>query len=622
MGRPPANRKKSDPRASKRDSLDFRDWIYEPALLPLKEESFPRNRWIHLLDQGEEGACTGFGLAAVINYLIRARGGARAERVSARMLYEMAKRHDRWPGESDDGSSARGAMKGWYKNGVCLDRHWPYEVGAAGELTPEARDAAIRYPLGAFYRVLPRRVDLHAALNEVQVIFATAATHKGWDEPRDGMIPHEPGWKEEGGHAFAIVGYTAEGFLVQNSWGKDWGGLHYEDGASYPGCAIWQYRDFDRNLWDAWVARLARPFESVEALEGSTTRRQEYASGGPPVEKAPPRARIRDHFIHIDDGGFDPRGDYYSTRGESEELVRRAVRGGARNIVFYAHGGLNSVKACARRADRWRPVFRDNGVHEIHLIWETGLRAELRDILLGKQNFVESRAGGIGSWWDRWIERMTGPLGRGLWREMREDAALAFESPANAGSIVLETLRNEVLALPRPQRPRLHLVAHSAGSILFGHLLESWGQSAVPFENLILMAPACSCEFFNRTLGPALASFAVGSLTHFHLDDDSERDDTVASVYRKSLLYLVSRSYEKKGQVVPIMGMARYLEKLEQSGLESRIRHLNPVDHPDWTTSRSHGGFDNDECTMNRVLELILDGPPNRRFTSAELTGY
>ena len=112
MTRPRASRTPDGARAAPRDSLDFRDWIYQPALVPLPEYVLTDARSIRLLDQGEEGACTGFGLAAVINHLIRARGGPARERVSARMLYEMAKRHDRWPGRRYDGSTARGAMKG------------------------------------------------------------------------------------------------------------------------------------------------------------------------------------------------------------------------------------------------------------------------------------------------------------------------------------------------------------------------------------------------------------------------------------------------------------------------------------------------------------------------------
>ena len=49
----------------------------------------------------------------------------------------MARRYDEWPGEDYTGSSARGAMKGWHKHGVCAEAEWRYEadVAAAGGLT-------------------------------------------------------------------------------------------------------------------------------------------------------------------------------------------------------------------------------------------------------------------------------------------------------------------------------------------------------------------------------------------------------------------------------------------------------------------------------------------------------
>lgn len=48
-----------------------------------------------ILDQGHEGACTGYALAAVINFLLSRRNIDRA--VSSRMLYELARRYDEWP---------------------------------------------------------------------------------------------------------------------------------------------------------------------------------------------------------------------------------------------------------------------------------------------------------------------------------------------------------------------------------------------------------------------------------------------------------------------------------------------------------------------------------------------
>ena len=90
------------------DPPDIRDRLYEPALIQL--ESKIDNRGTYILDQGQEGACTGFGLAAVINLLNEKR--KHKFRASTRMLYEMAKKHDEWPGEDYHGSSCRGAIRG------------------------------------------------------------------------------------------------------------------------------------------------------------------------------------------------------------------------------------------------------------------------------------------------------------------------------------------------------------------------------------------------------------------------------------------------------------------------------------------------------------------------------
>lgn len=49
-----------------------------------------------ILNQGTEGACTGFGLAGAINLLNRKR--EKAVVVSPRMLYEMARKFDEWEG--------------------------------------------------------------------------------------------------------------------------------------------------------------------------------------------------------------------------------------------------------------------------------------------------------------------------------------------------------------------------------------------------------------------------------------------------------------------------------------------------------------------------------------------
>ena len=101
------------------DTLDFRDRMYEAALVevsPRRPLELFCKVGVPVLDQGTEGACTGFGLATVVNFLLRMPAILDQTRVSPRMLYEMAKRYDEWPGEKYEGSSARGAMKGWRAN--------------------------------------------------------------------------------------------------------------------------------------------------------------------------------------------------------------------------------------------------------------------------------------------------------------------------------------------------------------------------------------------------------------------------------------------------------------------------------------------------------------------------
>ncbi len=608
---------------TRRDSADFRDRIYQPALIRIADRLIPDPDRIRILDQGQEGACTGFGLAAMVNYLNAGRGVDTP--VSTRMLYEMAKRHDRWPGEDYDGSSVRGAMKGWHKNGVCTERDWPYDPARRSYFNRQRQEAALRFPLGAYYRVLKKRSDIHTALNESGAVLASASVHDGWSRvTRKGVIPDRYKRLTNGGHAFCLVGYTEEGFLIQNSWGEDWGGITL-DGVHFPGLAVWKYADFDANFWDAWVARMALPVESLEALAGGSIVQSSH--GAERVQKAPPRHEIADCYIHIDDGQFDPEGDYPSSREETRELVRDAVtnmsaqkRGQTPgHILLYAHGGLNTVKASAARAYAWRDVYKANNVHQIHFIWETGLLASIKDVLLGKDDFASERAGGFGDWKDRVIEKLTRRTGYAIWKEMTDDAAWAFARSGSAGTQTLKYLRDALRAVPAARRPRLHVMGHSAGSIWMGNLLKRWrALRGGPIETMQLFAPACTMDFYGENLESALGANGVRQLTHYLLDDETELDDSVAYIYGKSLLYLVSRAYQSRNDVIPIMGMEKYW----QDHSHARVTTFNTRDNPDRTRSSSHGGFDNDPITMNRALRTVLGGQPSRPFVEGDLSGY
>jgi hypothetical protein len=598
----------------RRDSMDFRDLIYQPALVRIATEKHPDWRWVTVLDQQQEGACTGFGLAAVINYLNRERRDKVC--VSPRMLFEMGKRFDQWPGENYDYGSARGAMKGWHKSGACPDKLWPYVPKKPGAFTEAAKRAALNYPLGAYYRILPRVTDLHAALNEVSVVFASAATHHGWDRvDKKGIIPYSETIPSDSGHAFAIIGYTERGFIIQNSWGKGWGGFAAK-GRKYGGTALWLYDDFEQNAWDLWVARLALP--QAYRIRGS---RYAASAGGVRLAEAGPASHDIDrHYVHIDDGQFDPRGDYPSSGGQVDAIMDEIVHRKPEHILLYAHGGLNSVKDSAKRVDAWRACFERNGIYEIHFIWETGFFAELKDILFGKDKFARERAGGDSSWWDNMIESASQPAGYALWKEMKADAERAFEDKAD-GTAFVGRLQAALARMAKP--PKIHLAGHSAGSILYAHMLRQCARLDLPrLASLSLFAPACTHELFARTYGPILGTL-IPNMNLFILNDGDERNDTVGGVYRKSLLYLVSRSFESKKSTEPLLGMENYLSDLSANA-RGRMRIFITDKDPDRTNSSSHGGFDNDLPTMNSLLEIVTGAKPEpgKEFKAEEMKGY
>lgn len=592
------------------DVPDYRDWIYQPALIQLKREIDPPDN-IQVLNQGGEGSCTGFALAATIN-LLRQRSH-RQRFVSARMLYEMAKKHDEWPGFEYEGSSCRGAIQGWYNMGVCLDSKWKFVEGKPGNLTVEAAKDARNNTLGAYYRLGTRISDVHAALNEAGVIYCSAEVHAGWERPskRTGIIPMSD--ISLGGHAFAIIGYDKRGFWVQNSWGQSWG---------LRGRAIWTYEDWQQNITDAWVLRLALPTPQVWHLphEGSSDAGRSEGL----FKKSPTRAEIAGHFVHIDNGKFHDSGRYWSNQADVKQTADLLARSQEYDhLLLYAHGGLNSISASARRIAAMKETFKANGIYPYHFMYDTGLLEEINDMVFGRKDEVETRAGGLSDWIDRLIERATHRAGRGLWREMKLGAESPFKD-GGAGTVVLMEMLQAIAEAKKDVK--LHLVGHSTGGILHAFLVAALAglEDVTRVASVSLLAPAATVSLFKSNYRPLLkapkSQTGIEKMDIYNLSDKLELDDTVASIYRKSLLYLVSRSFEKDPRPAKILGMEKYKQGIT-TGLSNLTIHYSDgvISKSKKTTSKTHGGFDNDESTMNSVLQRILGKKPQHPFTAKSL---
>lgn len=611
------------------DATDLRDRVYVPALLDLALSMRPHDAATSpIRDQGREGACTGFALSSAITLMNRLRYQRLrppivAPSISPRMLYEMAKINDDWPGEDYEGSSIRGALRGFYNNGACSDDVAPYKDGEQNwYLKVEHAKDARNVGLGAYYRLRPDIIDYHAALNEVGVIYVSAMIHRGWQKPPTGDI--RPSHLTEGGHAFIIVGYDDKGFLIQNSWGEEWGGFNGQ-----PGIARWRYEDWSATVMDAWVLRLSVPTpDAFDLTVTEPTPETEVLFEAQNV-RAPRNEDIIGHVIHLNDGKLVGNGKYPTPITTIRETANFLADDAAtanrdyKHLLIYAHGGLNNRAASANRVRKMKEVFKRNGIYPIHFMWETGFYESLKDVIFNSKEKAEARVGGVSDFFDRMLEGLARGPGKAIWRDMKWDARQSFKSQGG-GRQALKVLLDGNAKRNNPLK--IHLVGHSAGSILLGHMLEamnSMNSLSTPVTSCSLMAPACTVDLFKDVyhprIGKAGAADGVKNLWQYNLIDQRELDDSVGP-YRKSLLYFVSNAFED-AKKTPLLGMESFKKdvpaktghKIHYAGRSGSI-----------TDSKTHGGFDNDRKTMNDILKNILGKKPTaaKGFQPEDVTGY
>lgn len=616
----------------RRDSIDFRDKMYAPTLVEVPTYvSLDRYRQfnIPILDQGYEGACTGFGLATIVNYLLTTRKVVSdSTPVSPRMLYELAKRYDEWPGEGYSGSSARGAMKGWHKHGVCAEDSWPSKPSKTNkgqwQGLNDARTAdALKRPLGAYFRVNHKDiVSMHAAIAEVGVLFATSNVQSGWNKVgADGLIPYTD--ELIGAHAFAIVGYDQQGFWIQNSWGKGWGRHGF-------GCI--SYDDWLQNGTDVWVARLGAP---VVLRASAATAVAHSASAGQSAAYSYPD--LRPHIVSLGNNGELKAGGNYGTSAEEiaqlfkTDLPKAIDEAKYKHILLYAHGGLVSEASAVQRLADYRSAMLSAGIYPITFIWHSDFWTTIRNIL--NDAFQRRKPeGALDAAKDFMLDRLDDalePLARTLsgkagWDEMKENALAATASTKGGARAVVAHLVRLLDKLPKEQAVKIHVVGHSAGSIFHAPLITALNNAGVDVESCTLWAPACTVELFKQHYVPAIRKQRIRRFALFALSDKTEQDDHCASIYHKSLLYLVSHAFEDKPRIplfrpgVPILGMEKYiradadLQALFKSGNADLVISPNDrkTDNIGASTALHHGDFDDDPATVRATLRRVLgDGP-------------
>jgi hypothetical protein len=179
-------------------SLDFKVSAKAP-LVTAFTKALPRNRrWSRRawLDQGREGACTGFGAAHVLAATPRPHSAITHS--LAQQVYYEAQHRDEWPGNDYEGSSVNGAMKALRDMHLISEWWW-----------------------------CTTRLEIDAALSHYgQVEIGVDWTSGMFNPDSEGFISHTG--QVVGGHALALAGRRKMPngrvrYELDQSWGRDHG---------------------------------------------------------------------------------------------------------------------------------------------------------------------------------------------------------------------------------------------------------------------------------------------------------------------------------------------------------------------------------------------------------------
>ena len=631
------------------DPIDFRDRFFEPGLRALRTRLLPDPALLEdipVRDQTVSKACTGMALATAVDLLRwrrwREDDADPAERPtasSAWMLYEMARAFDEFPDDGLFGSSVRGAIRGFFHNGVCDEA--PEDLAGLPlvpwRLTVKRAQAARNVSLGVYMRLRHVLLDYHTALNEIGVLVVSARIHTGWREDRlaaDGaVIPWDPEAPSLGLHAFLLVGYDSKGFLVRNSWGSTWGGWVDRGGTLWEGIAHWAYEDWQRNAIDAWALRLAvSPPDQFNAVGG------QHTAGGiaaTTLSRTPPRITINGHYLHIADGRLVEGGVFNSHQDSVEETAELlATSTKYQHLVVIVESGLDDMATMTHRAAVLTPYIKALGVYPMFVFWREDVFALTAELLEDRARRLAARSGGFAALTSLLLDRFAREFMPPIWRTFEGEVERAFSTTDEKRGKAWPAVRPLLEAARRNARPlKLHFVAHGTGALFLNRLLERVAGSDLfasegdPVEarrqaiaTIDLLAPVCSPASFRDVLTPLWgnpvrrptegAPAPVGLYTLAEGDDAGDR----VGAFEGSFLELARRAFPIDGAVpsddaerCAVLGHATEAAKL---GRRADTIRFVVSERPVSSACRSHRGLASDVKVLSHILARIRQAAP------------
>jgi len=235
-------------------------------------------------DQAEIGSCVANGIVSACEHMAKRHG--RSDNLSRLFLYTATLDFENRLGQ--EGLVPRDALKVANHYGIPSESAYPYDTSKSAVRPPDdmyllaSKTRVLRYEAVSHWRSVWPRFEsqtiidrIKSALNEgLPVGFAMQVTQSAKDMRgpwREQQYQQEgPNTPSIGGHWMVIIGYDDRvgKFLVQNSWGPDWG-----DG----GFGGFPYSIVEGGFFEAWVIRnwagLEIPQRPGISLEGQNRYR-------------------------------------------------------------------------------------------------------------------------------------------------------------------------------------------------------------------------------------------------------------------------------------------------------------------------------------------------------------
>ena len=191
-------------------------------------------------DQGSLGSCTTQALCGLNGYIQPNFNGSRLFLYYCERVLEQTT-------NTDSGAALFDGIQSLQKNGVCLERMWPYITSKFAEKPPEScfQNALLHQALKTLKMQNINSSNLSAMKNclvyglrgpsspfglpkglPFVIGFQVYESFESAQVARTGIVPMpKPGEQCLGGHAVCVVGFddSKQWFIYRNSWSNQWG---------------------------------------------------------------------------------------------------------------------------------------------------------------------------------------------------------------------------------------------------------------------------------------------------------------------------------------------------------------------------------------------------------------